>query len=65
MYTKAQLIEMNNSTMGRNWIKNIGDEGPYKIYPTWDAGLASGRMYIALPAALEITASVRAKYNLM
>jgi hypothetical protein len=65
MYTKAQLIEMNNSTMGRNWIINIGDEGPYKIYPTWDAGLMSGRIYIALPATLEITASVRTKYNLM
>ena len=65
MYTKAQLIKMNNSTMGRNWIKNIGDEGPYKIYPTWNASLASGRIYIALPATLPITSKVKSNYNLM
>lgn len=65
MYTKAQLIEMNNSSLGRNWIMNIGDEGPYKIYPTWNAGFAAGRIYIALPATLEITSDVKTKYNLM
>jgi hypothetical protein len=63
MYTKAQLIKMNN--IGPNWIKNIGDEGPYKIYPTWDASLSAGRLYIALPTTLQITKSVKTKYNIM
>lgn len=67
MYTKEQLIKMNNnSLMGRNWINNIGDEeGPYKIYPTWVSSLAAGRIYVALPAALQITAIIKNKYNIM
>ena len=67
MYTKEQLIKMNNSLLGCNWIINIGDEeeGPYKIYPTWDSSLAAGRIYVALPAALQITAIIKTKYNIM
>jgi len=68
MYTKAQLIKMNKSYLGRNWIKNIGDLGdqePYIIYPTQDWGVHALRIFIALPAALEITDSVKAKYKLL
>jgi hypothetical protein len=64
MYTKEQLIKMN-TIHGPKWIKNIGDEGTYKIYPTWHTTLSAGREYIALPATLQITRSVKTKYNIM
>ena len=50
--SKTTLLEMNSSRdFGFNWIKNIQniqDKQVAKIYPTWDAGLQSGRIYIAL-----------------
>ena len=67
MYTKAQLKQMNNSTMGSNWIKNIeniGENETAKIHATWDAWLG-GRLYIALPSSMSITPIVKTKYNLM
>jgi hypothetical protein len=67
-YTKAQLLQMNNSeSMGVNWITKINtiNEGTLaKIYPTWAAGLA-GRYYVALPATIQITNAVRLQYNIM
>jgi hypothetical protein len=66
-HTKANLMEMNNSKLGRGWIKNIeriGELELAKIYPTGDAGLASGRIYIALPASLVITDQIRQQYNI-
>lgn len=64
MYSKAKLLEMNSSDLGHNWIiniKNIKDNA--KIYPTGDASL-SGRIYIALPADLELTEEIIKKYNI-
>ena len=68
VYTKTQLQEMNSSTtMGFNWIKNIdsiNDAIGGKIYPTGDAGLMSGRIYIALPANIMLTSEIKNKYNI-
>jgi hypothetical protein len=66
-YTKAQLLQMNSSTLGVNWISKINTikEGSLaKIYPTWEAGLA-GRIYIALPATLIVNANNKNLYNIM
>jgi hypothetical protein len=68
MYTKARLIEMNmDPNLGRNWISNIAniDENePAKLYPTGNASLSGGRIYIALPASLKITKEIELKYNI-
>ena len=64
MYSKAQLLEMNAGPLGRNWIINIQNiQGNAKIYPTGDASL-TGRIYVALPADLELTDEIIEKYNI-
>lgn len=67
-YTKARLIEMNmDPNIGRNWISNIaniGEDEPAKLYPTGHASLGSGRIYVALPASLQITKEIEQRYNL-
>jgi hypothetical protein len=64
MYSKAQLIKMNSSPLGINWIRNIENiQDNAKIYPTGDASL-TGRIYIALPADLELTEEIIRKYNI-
>jgi len=67
-YTKTQLQEMNSSrTMGFNWIRNIeniNDSIGGKLYPTGDAGLMSGKIYIALPANITVTPQIKTKYNI-
>lgn len=55
MFTKSQLINMNNNKnlSSTPWIKNIDkidNNKVYKIYATSNASLSSGREYIALPA---------------
>lgn len=65
MFSKAQLLKMNNGPLGSNWIiniKNIQDNA--NIYPTGDASL-SGRIYIALPADLKLTEELIEKYNIL
>lgn len=67
VYTKSQLVQMNQSEMGHNWIRNIdkiGENEPAKLYMTGDASMMSGRIFIALPASLEITPQVELRYNL-
>jgi hypothetical protein len=68
MYTKARLIEMNaDPTLGRNWIINIAniDKNELaKLYPSGHASLGGGRIYVALPASLQITKEIEEKYNL-
>lgn len=67
-YTKSQLNQMN--TTNPLWIgailniENLSDTHPAKIYPTYDAGLQCGRLYVALPAYLEITYEIKEKYNI-
>jgi hypothetical protein len=67
-FTKAQLLVMNSSPqLGFNWIKNIeniSSTEKAKIYPTGDAGLASGRIYIALPECKELTNEMKSQYNI-
>ena len=64
MYSKAELLEMNNGPLGRNWIINIENiQGNATIYPTGDASLC-GRIYVALPADLELTEEIIIKYNI-
>jgi hypothetical protein len=64
MYSKAQLIKMNSSPLGINWIRNIENiQDNAKIYPTGDASL-TGRVYIALPADVKLTEEIIKKYNI-
>lgn len=64
-YTKARLIEMNmDPTLGRNWIINIDENESAKLYPTGNASLGGGRIYLALPASLQITKEIEQRYNL-
>ena len=67
-YTKNQLLQMNKSlTYGLNWIINIDsikDEEFASIYPTYDAGLSSGRIYVALSANLILDKNIIEKYNI-
>jgi hypothetical protein len=66
-FSKATLMQMNNSHLGKDWIRNIAnikETETANIHPTWDAGLC-GRMYVALPTDLPITPSVKDKWNLM
>lgn len=66
-FSKTRLIEMNNSELGNNWIKNLAnikDNENACIYATWDATWY-GRIYVALPANLKIDAAVREKWNFL
>ena len=64
MYSKAQLIKMNSSSLGINWIKNIENiQDNAKIYPTGNATLY-GRIYVALNANVELTEEIIKKYNI-
>jgi len=63
MYSKAQLLKMNHSPLGSNWIRNLENIKEYaNIYPTGDASL-SGRMYVALSEKL--TDELIKKYNIL
>ena len=70
-YTKSQLIKMNSSPlMGVNWIQNIeniGETQTARLYPSECAGLASGRIYVALPATNNsvLTAADYKKWNIL
>jgi hypothetical protein len=67
-YSKSKLLEMNsNRTLGFNWImniENIKDNELAKLYPTGNAGVSSGRLYVALPANKVITKELIEKYNI-
>jgi hypothetical protein len=37
----------------------------YNVYPTWDASLSLGRIYVALPSDIDVKkSSIKNKYNL-
>ena len=69
-YTKLQLIQMNTSNP--LWFKSIlnidnlsdNNNDKARIYPTYDAGLQYGRLYVALPTDLELTYEIKEKYNI-
>ena len=62
MFSKAQLLEMNDGPLGRNWIINIENiQDNANIYPTGDASLY-GRIYVALSG--ELTEELIRKYNI-
>jgi len=67
-YSKSKLLEMNsNRTFGFNWItniENIKDNELAKLYPTGNASVSSGRLYVALPANKLITKELIEKYNI-
>jgi hypothetical protein len=68
VFTKTQLREMNNSHLGHNWIKNIENithNQRAKIYPTWEAGISTGRIYVALPVELAISEEAKNQWNIM
>jgi len=61
-YTKKELEVMNKG----NWIIGIDklpEGAKAKLYPTGDTTF-SGRIYVALPAKMKITATISNKYNL-
>jgi len=65
-HTKSNLLEMNRSSFGVNWIRNIDnikDTELAYIYPTGDAGL-SGRLYYAWPVNILLTKDDIVKYNI-
>jgi hypothetical protein len=68
MHTKADLIRMNaDRTLGFNWIRNIDGipEGQIaKLYPTGDASLSGGRIYVALPSHVGLTPGLISRYNI-
>lgn len=61
-------MQMNASpTYGFNWIKNLEnmkDDDIIKIYPTEDAGLRSGRIYVALQANKELTPALKTLHKI-
>lgn len=67
MYTKAQLLSMNNDpSYGFNWILNIANirETQHAVlYPTGSAALG-GRFYVALPANHVLTQADKKKWNM-
>ena len=67
-YTKSKLLETNsNASYGFNWIlnlENINNTQLAKLYPTGNAGLMTGKLYVALPATTIITKEITAKYNI-
>ena len=67
-YTKVQLLQMNSDPKyGFNWImnlENINNTQMIKLYPTGNAGVSSGRLYVALPTTTIITKEISAKYNI-
>ncbi len=68
IHSKSTLLEMNsNRAYGFNWImnlENIKDNELSKLYPTGNAGIASGRLYVALPINTKITFEIRNKFNM-
>ena len=68
-YSTSELFQMNyNPKYGSNWIntKNTNTvNDKYKLYPTGDATLQSGRIYVALPANTIIDENNRKKYNII
>lgn len=66
MYSKSKLLEMNSSPiLGCNWIRNIENiKDNANIYPTYDASLGRGRIYVALNADVELTEEIIKKYNI-
>lgn len=67
-YSKSKLLEMNSDrTYGSKWImniENIKDNELAKLYPTGNAGISSGRLYVALPINTKITNEIIVKYNI-
>jgi hypothetical protein len=65
-YTKATLLEMN-SKIGCKWIiniDNIKNTELAKIYPTGSFNMSAGKLYVALPANLVITDTIKKQYNI-
>ncbi len=73
MFTKSQLNNMNYDTNFSSlpWIKiienkniNRDDTDLYKLYPTNNFSISSGREYIALPADKILSQCDFFKYNI-
>jgi len=68
IYTKSQLMIMNTSNP--LWIgailniEKLNDTQLARIYPTYNAGMRCGRLYVALPSDLVITHEIKEKYNI-
>ena len=69
-YNINELNKMNyNSIYGSNWIKydinTLNSNNRYTLYPTGDASINSGRIYIALPTTTKLTNIDKIKYNII
>ena len=66
-YSISEINQMNLKH-GGNWIKtnNITTTNNNCIlYPTGDATIQSGRIYVALPSNIKMTDETRKKYNII
>jgi len=69
-YSANELHQMNyNPKYGSNWIKKSEEISSqtteFKLYPTGDATISKGRIYVQLPANIKIDASIKEKYNII
>lgn len=65
-YSKTKLFQLN-SEFGYKWIiniENIKDNQLAKLYPTGNANIYSGKLYVALPVNTVITKELITKYNI-
>ena len=67
---KTEIHKLNyTSSCGSNWIipdNNLtNSHNEFKLYPTGDATISAGRIYIALPANKKLTNSDKQKYNII
>lgn len=70
MYNSKELHNINyNPKYGSNWIitdkQSTQTDTTFKLYPTGDANINTGRIYIALPANKILTAYDKQKYNII
>ena len=68
-YSNNDIHSMNyDYKCGTNWIKKdstLPNSNNYKLYPTGDATISSGRIYIALPSNTIIDEKIKQKYNII
>ena len=69
MFTKSQINNMNYDMKYSSspWITVVKDKNTtdlYKLYPTNNISISSGREYIALPANTVLSDSDFSKYNI-
>ena len=65
MYSAEELRRKNINFPWINTSQVTEKHKNYTLYATGEATLQSGRIYIALPAAVALTEETKKKYNIM